>query len=471
MVGIVTDMAKKKKISQKIIESEMSLRSIFKVLPDLLFQIDEDMRFINVQTSKPEQLLAPIDQIIGKYTHDILPGEIATLTKQKYHEAMKNGGVELYYYDLNIHNDKRSYETRMVPCTENSVLAIVRDVTDIKKYERKIKESEARYNAIVNEQTDLVCRFLPDLRLIFVNKAYCDFWGRSQDELIGHSFLLRLQAKDRLRIQNDILSLGPEKEVITHDHEVIQEGGEVRYVEWTTRIIHDDTPDKIEYQGVGRDITERKRLQNKLMALSEREQRYFAQELHDGLCQDLKGLEIEIALMEGRLRDVGIDYVQMAQSIGQQVNSAVKKAYSIAHGMLPFELDVKSFATALIDLAKQAGDSHDQTITVSIDKDLFPKSKSHAYQLYRIAQEAIYNALNHAKATEIILSWYPDWEGVFLSIQDNGIGMDVALSKKSKGMGLIVMQSRAEGIGAHFMISSAPAEGTTVLVRFPMGSV
>ena len=119
----------------------------------------------------------------------------------------------------------------------------------------------------------MICRFFPDGTLNFVNEAYCRYFDKDREELIGHKFMPLIPEIDRDKIFENIASLNPNTPVITHEHRVLAPNGEIYWHRWTNRAIFDDQNDLLEYQAVGWDITERKQAEE---ALQESEKRYRA---------------------------------------------------------------------------------------------------------------------------------------------------------------------------------------------------
>ena len=468
IVGGVTvnrDITEREKALRSAEISEARYRSIVSALPDLLFRIDAELRFIDVQTSMPEMLLAPAEEIIGKMAWEILPNDIAELTDQKIRATLKSGDMQVYHYALDIRGHTRECETRMVPCGDNEVLAIVRDVTESREAERSLQESEARYNAVVNDQTDLVCRFNTDGILTFVNASYCVYFGCQADDLIGRSFYSFIPEKDRAFVEGKFWSLTWDQPVITYEHEVIDGDGHIRWMEWTDRAIFNYQGDISAYQAVGRDITERKILRQNLVSASEREQLKLAQELHDGLCQDLKGLELQAALLENIVKENFTAVKDQARSLSSGINLAVRRAYDITQGMFPIDLTTTNFCEALAMLIQRTEYPTAIRLTAAIEDTLSPKTQTQAHQLYRIAQEALNNALRHSKATKITLGWRKENGEMKLSIKDNGVGVENKNQDGSQGMGLHVMSSRAEAISASLIVQNLKNGGTEVTVR------
>ena len=120
-----------------------------------------------------------------------------------------------------------------------------------------VEASEARYRAIVEDQSELICRYLPDGTLTFVNGAYCRYFGRTREELIGRSFKPFILPEDIPALEQQLAALSRLHPVSTLEHRVMLVGGEIRWHLWTERAIFDSHGRLIEYAGVGRDITQR----------------------------------------------------------------------------------------------------------------------------------------------------------------------------------------------------------------------
>lgn len=136
--------------------------------------------------------------------------------------------------------------------------------------EQALELSDRRYQAIVENQTELICRYLPDTTLTFVNEAYSLYYGKSREGMLGKKFITMILDTDRERFENHIASLCNENPSSTIEHRVILPDGSIRWQQWTNRAIFSKLGQLVEYQSVGRDITERKLVEENLISERDR---------------------------------------------------------------------------------------------------------------------------------------------------------------------------------------------------------
>jgi PAS domain S-box-containing protein len=130
--------------------------------------------------------------------------------------------------------------------------------------EKRLRESEARYHAIVEDQIELVGRFTPDGTMTFANEALCRFVGKTRGEMIGSNYLFSLSEQDRQILLQRIASISTDKPMAGGENRIVTAGGEERWIWWSNRGIFDEQGDVVEYQSVGFDITERKQTEERL---------------------------------------------------------------------------------------------------------------------------------------------------------------------------------------------------------------
>ncbi len=162
----------------------------------------------------------------------------------------------------------------------------IRDITDRKNAEEALRESEERYRAVVEDQTEFITRFRPDGTHVFVNEAYCRYFGKTPGDIIGTRFVPQVFGGDKQRVKQHLQKLTRQNPVATMEHRIIMPDGKIRWQQWSDRAIFDECGNLKEYQSVGRDITDRVKAEDELrsayekITASEEELRQQYDELH-----------------------------------------------------------------------------------------------------------------------------------------------------------------------------------------------
>jgi diguanylate cyclase (GGDEF)-like protein/PAS domain S-box-containing protein len=159
--------------------------------------------------------------------------------------------------------------------------------------EQNLKRLHLRYRGIAEDMPALVCRFLPDGILTFVNQQFCRYFDKTEEELVGGNFYQFIPESERLWVSMHYRALTPDKPVVTYDHQVMAPNGGLRWQRWSGRAIFDDQKRLMEYQSLGEDITDRRQAEEALRN-SEAKFRNIIQQSQDGfILTDEKGLVIE----------------------------------------------------------------------------------------------------------------------------------------------------------------------------------
>ena len=219
------------------------------------------------------------------------------------------------------------------------------------------------------------------------------------------------------------------------------------------------------FTGFVRDITERKRLEQEILEISGHEQRRIGQDLHDGLCQQLAGIELLSQVLEQKLASKSAPESARAAEIARHVRKAITHTRSLARGLSPVELEANGLMSALQELAANVEKMFKVECRFQCAHTIPVQNNAVATHVYRIAQEAINNAIKHAKPDKISVALKPSHGRVDLIVTDDGSGFSRE-SKPNKGMGLRIMRYRAGMIGASLEIRCANGQGTTVACSF-----
>ncbi|MCW5556452.1 MAG: sensor histidine kinase [Verrucomicrobiae bacterium] len=214
-----------------------------------------------------------------------------------------------------------------------------------------------------------------------------------------------------------------------------------------------------------REIEERQNLEKALLEVSEREQRRIGHDIHDGLCQHLTSAAIASEVIAEKLRAKGLPEAVDAEQVVEIVEDGIGIARSLARGLAPVELDVLGLSSNLRELCRNTSARTRTACSFELNGDVDPGGVEAVVHLFRIAQEAVNNAIRHSGATEVRIRLTNLENGIGLQIDDNGNGLPPA-AKRSSGMGLHIMRHRASLIGARFDIINLQP-GTRIAVCIP----
>lgn len=207
---------------------------------------------------------------------------------------------------------------------------------------------------------------------------------------------------------------------------------------------------------------DRKHLESEILEISEREQRRIGQDLHDGLSQRLRGIAYLSHVLAEEMVQQSLPAARDARRITQLLGKAILEAHGLARGLFPISLEADDLRSALGELAANIHDIYKISCRLICAKPVLIADRSTAMHLFRIAQEAIQNAIKHGKATRVVIRLSKKNETVELAVKDNGKGLPNHFEKR-QGMGLKIMDHRASMIGAELQVQRVPAGGTLML--------
>jgi signal transduction histidine kinase len=208
-------------------------------------------------------------------------------------------------------------------------------------------------------------------------------------------------------------------------------------------------------------------LEKEVLEISEREQSRIGQDLHDGLCQHLAGIEFRLLglkqKLEGRLKNLAGETTELARLVRQ----AIEETRTLARGLSPVMLKAEGLMNALHELAMSTEKAFNVSCSLNCPSPILIHDNAVATHLYRIAQEAVQNAIRHGKPKFVVINLFAQNDRVVLGVRDDGVGLP-RTPRKHKGMGLHVMQYRAGMVGGSFVVQREPQGGTSVICSLRM---
>ena len=264
-MGMITsDITKRKQTEEALKESEFNLRSLFNAMVDVVLEVNYEGRLINIAPTSPDLLNKTPVKVLGKTLHEIFPKSEAEKFLELIHKCLDENSIVTIEYSLKIKDNILWFEGRGTPKTENTVLYIAHNITERKKVEKALQESEERYRLVLETTRELIVINDFDGNIIFANKAASDLLEIDKEEIKGNDireFLSQNGVKEMEKeIENRIAGFsGP----TLFERKIISKSGQEYFIEIDSTIFIDAKGNK-RVLTIGRNITKRKQIEEEL---------------------------------------------------------------------------------------------------------------------------------------------------------------------------------------------------------------
>lgn len=331
----------------------------------------------------------------------------------------------------------------------------------IDQAEKIIDETYVRYKTIFENTGTATILIEEDMTISMVNSELERISGIEKSrvegrmkfpELIADSDKAKVMANHKLRREN------PDQVPRNYPCRVMVANGEIKECILTVALIQGTRQSVASIT----DISKLKYLEREITRISQDERQQMGQILHDDIGSHLAGVEAMSALMAGRLEKQGHSDAGLAREITELVNQAIQKTRAMVHGLVPLNLESTGFMTAVQRYAQEVEKAFDLTCRVGGRTNEIHLSNTAALiHVYYIIRESIHNAAKHGDAKKIEICFDQKASDIIIDIKDDGRGMDQAQSGQ-KGIGLVIMQHRADLIGARLKIFENNPGGTII---------
>lgn len=362
-----------------------------------------------------------------------------------------------------------------------AILAFLTDITERKRAEEKLRESERKYKTLVENLPEKI--FVKDKNSIFVscNENYARDLGIDPEEIVGRTafdFYPKELAEKYRADDKTIMESGATE----HIEEKYIQGGQEFVVETVKTPLKDEEGSTFGLLGIFWDITARKQMEqeliksheqlrnlaNHLQSIREEERSLIAREVHDDLGQVLTALNMDLSWLTNKLPKDQKILSKKTKSMSKLIHKTIQKLKRIATELRPRLLDDLGLVAAIEwekeEFQKRSGIECDITIypgEINLDK-------GRSTAIFRIFQEMLTNIARHSNATKVKVNLTERQGQIVLRVKDNGVGIPEDQISNSKSLGLIGIRERAYSFGGNTTITGIPGKGTAVIVSIPL---
>jgi PAS domain S-box-containing protein len=457
----VRDITEVKRTEEALRESETKFRTLFDGASDgMLVRELESRKIVMCNAACSRMLGFTPEDLLNLGILDIHPPEDVPFILEQIERFLKGeAGVRR---DIRFkRRDGSTFFTDVSPTLislggRKSILAAFRDITERKQNEIRL----ATLAHAVESTSELIC--ITDLqdRFIFANRSFQEAYGYTQAELTERTPEILFSPRPPTSLMAEInkkTRLGGWRGELLNRR---KDGTEFP-IRLSTSLVMERNGRVIGLIGVAQDITQRRQLEKQVVEISDREQARIGQDLHDDLCQQLVGIAFACRLLEGKLRTKSRPEAGQVGNIAHLLDEAITNAREVARGLYPVKLESEGLSSALQELAVDVSSRFDVDCAAVCVEDVTVNNIAVATHLYRIAQEAVANAVRHSQGTNIVIGLQMVDGMVTLRVSDNGIGLRTGWDR-GPGMGTKIMQYRARMIDGQLKIGPGESGGTTV---------
>ena len=484
--GVLRDVTERKQVEAALRESERQYRSLFENSVDAIILAEPPSgRFTAGNPAALKMFgagneaefvahgpmdLSPERQPDGRLSAEKARNEIAAAMREgsRFFEwAHRRISGEEFFADVLL--------TRLERDGRPVVLATVRDITGRKRAENALRTSERSLRILtraLEQNPASVVITSTSGEIEYVNPKFTEVTGYSLAEVLGKNPRVLKSGHQSPEFYRELWTTITSGRDWRGEFCNRKKNGALYWESAVIAPIHDEHGAITHFVALKEDITERRRLEFEVLEVADHEQQRIGQDLHDGLGQRLTALEMKCFLL---LEDLAADdrparrrqLQKQAEHISQALRECVTVTRSIAHGLAPVVLKTEGLTGALAKLAHRAHVPGRIECRFVCRRPVALDDFQTAMQLYRIAQEAVNNALKHARTRRIRIHLAHNKGTLRLQIKDAGRGLPKRKKPKA-GMGLEVMRHRAHAIGAILEIASKPGKGVSITCTLPI---
>lgn len=462
---VVVDVTEQNQIERSHRESEERLRAILNTVVDSVITIDRRGNIMSVNQATTRMFGYTEADLIGQNVKILMPSPYREEHDRYLANYRRTGRQRIIGNGREVEARRRDGTRFPIDLAVSKVdhlnlfTGLIRDISERNLAQDKIRRNEQALAAFFEHSP--IGLVWTDIRgrISRVNPAQLAMLARSEREVVGHLIgefdagrelmpLIDIITEPDTMVQNQKALLRNANGNIKHvlvDVSAVRREGQIVRVDWFIR-----------------DVSRRVELEREVLAITERERQRLGQDLHDDLCQTLTGIGFRCDTLAQELSVTAMKSSAEAQNIARMIRDAAKHTRILARGLSPVSLQTDGLETALQELAARTKDLFRVDCRFRCRTPVDITDEAVGFHLYRIAQEAVSNAIKHGRPKRIDIELTRTDNEIVLGVSNDGRRFP-RNARTNKGMGLRVMQYRAGVIGGTLVVQRDPKSGTAVV--------
>jgi PAS domain S-box-containing protein len=471
------DIADPKFANESLQRSDERNRAILRAIPDLMFVQTADGVYLDYQVKDARDLLVPPSEFLGKNMREVLPPELSERLSSSFRLALETDEPQAVEYRMTLNGEERWYEARIVTTEGDKMLSVVREITDRKRAEEALHESEARFRNMADNAPVMIWMAGVDKLCTYFNQQWLVFSGRTIEEELGIGWADGVHPEDYARCIETYNDAFDRREKFTMEYRLRRADREFRWLLDTGTPRFSPTGEFLGYMGSCIDITERKAAEESLKNLSgqlirarEDECARIARELHDDVIQRMTLMSFLLEQLEQGASGTNGNMSEQLTRLMKQAREVSREIHRISHDLHPSRLVYLGLVASVQSLCDELHQVHRLRIGFTHDGVPARLPQEISLCLYRIAQECLNNVIKHSGARDATVTLRGTGTEIVLRVSDPGRGFDADSPAIKKGLGLVSMKERLRLVGGTISVESRPSQGTQVTASVPLSS-